>query len=372
MADKKHFVALDGLRGVAALAVVVLHAAAPFGYLPFPHAVLAVDFFFALSGFVVAFAYEDRLAGGLLSFRAFLGRRLARLHPLIVASVLFGTATYGANYVLLEHGEPWRVAVAVVFGLLLIPFGGLSPNTLSSHPLNPPTWTLFAEYLANITYGLICRRLNTAGLILIIVAAAALEGFVLISHGSLEIGNDFADWPIGVARVVFPFFAGVGLFRLWKAGRFHGVRIPFAALSIALLLVFAAPKTGWIDAAAVFVIFPAIIAAGTHDIKWPPLSNFAAWTGKLSYPLYIVHYPLVWIFHAAAEILGLRGPLLMGFILVEVVAMVVLAFVALKFYDEPVRAYLAARSAARRGPKQPPSGSLEIDRSGADPRFGQS
>src|ERR1700689_3841794 len=84
---KEHFEVLDGLRGTAAFLIVLFHVFNyPFGFRPplhlMHHAYLAVDFFFGLSGFVVAYAYDDRwtLFGSLRCPSI----RLIHLHPLVL------------------------------------------------------------------------------------------------------------------------------------------------------------------------------------------------------------------------------------------------------------------------------------------------
>ena len=75
-----HIAILDGLRGIAALAVLAHHVGLMRNQSGlFSHAYLAVDFFFLLSGFVMGFAYESRMADG-LSFVSFMRMRLGRLY----------------------------------------------------------------------------------------------------------------------------------------------------------------------------------------------------------------------------------------------------------------------------------------------------
>lgn len=340
---KKHFAALDGLRGISAFVVVILHACAPFEIKPFPSAPLAVDFFFALSGFVVAFAYEDRLIAGNMTVAGFLRARVERLHPLIVMGVLFGATVYVTSYALSGNGSLLDVAVAIMFGLLLIPFTGLAPENPSSHPLDPPSWSLFAEYLANLVYALVCRRLTNTVLVSALAAAVFAESALIGYKGSLEAGSSYHDWPIGCLRVVFPFLAGIALHRLWKRSALENIKAPFFILAIALLGIFALPSGFLAHATAVFIVFPLIIAAGTHEIPSEWLRSIAMSAGKLSYPLYIVHYPFVWIFSALGKTLGGSGFALGGLITAEIVTMTIAAVIASRFYDDPLRARLAQR-----------------------------
>src|SRR5437016_4136883 len=146
---RNHYVTLDGLRGVAALAVAILHTNINMGSAPWlPHAYLAVDFFFVLSGFVVAFAYDQKLLTD-MTFFGFMRVRLIRLSPMIVAGTILG-AFYLLMRTHLEPGAIGYIAVAVLFGVLLLPLD-LVVGT-EQYPLNVPSWSLLFELISNVCY----------------------------------------------------------------------------------------------------------------------------------------------------------------------------------------------------------------------------
>jgi len=94
---KSHYKILDGLRGVAALMVVIFHTCEVYAHgnrfeSKLNHSYLAVDFFFLLSGFVVAYAYDDRW--GKMSQWDFYKRRLIRLQPMIILGTVIGAALF--------------------------------------------------------------------------------------------------------------------------------------------------------------------------------------------------------------------------------------------------------------------------------------
>src|SRR5882762_5908334 len=95
--SKNHYPILDGLRGVASVIVIVFHVFEAFtGGNKFVqiinHGYLAVDFFFLLSGFVVAYAYDDRW--GKITTWDFYKRRLVRLQPMVIMGSLIGAALF--------------------------------------------------------------------------------------------------------------------------------------------------------------------------------------------------------------------------------------------------------------------------------------
>ena len=179
---KPHYALLDGLRGVAALMVVWYHVFEGFAFAGaingvgdgsitvFNHGYLAVDFFFMLSGFVISYAYDDRWDR--LSTWQFFTRRLIRLHPMLVVGALIGLIAYcvGGCCDWSGHVTRWsHVLTAFVLAMLLIP---MRPEAVSDvrgngemFPLNGPSWSLFFEYIGNILYALVIRRLSTKALV---------------------------------------------------------------------------------------------------------------------------------------------------------------------------------------------------------------
>lgn len=93
MKEKPHYILLDGLRGVAALMVLVFHVFDVCSSNIIPHGYLAVDLFFVLSGFVIGYAYDDRWQQGLTAGQ-FFRRRLIRLHPMVLVGGLLGDISY--------------------------------------------------------------------------------------------------------------------------------------------------------------------------------------------------------------------------------------------------------------------------------------
>src|SRR5262245_42183718 len=169
---KQHFEVLDGLRGSAALLVVLFHIQGitvdfAQGKLLLPHAYLAVDFFFALSGFVIGYAYDDRWVR--MTVAEFFRVRLIRLHPLVVLGAVLGLLSYLFDPFAGEkqNATLGLLAQAFVLGLLLLPAKPLPNRWDDTHTLNGPSWTLLQEYIGNIAYALVLRRLGTRALLVV-------------------------------------------------------------------------------------------------------------------------------------------------------------------------------------------------------------
>jgi peptidoglycan/LPS O-acetylase OafA/YrhL len=348
---KQYFLALDGLRGVAALTVMVMHRGRwyyePGGFLG--HAYLAVDFFFLLSGFVIAFAYEDRLRSG-LTFGRFTQLRLLRLYPLIALGMLTGALWAMAQWTFdlpgsRATGDLWQ---ALGRHLLLIPTLGKNPAGI--FPLNGPTWSLFFEIAINLVYALVLRWLRLRWVIAIVaVSALALVWYAL--SGDVDVGPTPRTFLGGFPRTAFGFFGGVLLFRLMRAKKLPTVGAPIWGLGLALLVVFTTPKfapaaNAVFDLACLFVLFPAILSLGAHagPSRWDAISRVS---GALSYPIYVLHYPLYMVIGGLLLMAGSPlGPPLQG--LVAGALVVGISWAALKLYDEPLRAWLATAHFRRR------------------------
>ena len=165
---------LDGLRGVAAVMVLLYHVfndAKSFFVWPAPvyefyHGFLGVDFFFILSGFVMGYAYDLRLEDRSLTLGGFIKRRLIRLHPMVVMGVILGLIAF-----LIQGCTKWdgtevslqAVMWATLLGLFLIPspLGMDVRGNTEAFPLNGPHWSLFFEYIGSLLYGILLHRLST-------------------------------------------------------------------------------------------------------------------------------------------------------------------------------------------------------------------
>lgn len=280
----QRLIALDGLRGIAAIAVVLGHV---LRHLPTPlfyESYLAVDFFFVLSGFVLAGAYEPKFTGG-LSFLAYMRRRIIRLYPAILAGLAIGLA------VAIAHGASEGVWVAAALQAMMLP--RLAGPVF---PLNDVQWSLFFELFANAIHVLIHKWLNAIVLAALIALSLIALWALSLWHSDMSGGFSFATFDLGIARVMFSFFAGVAIHRLTTRPATHGLSLSFPIAAAIMVAVLATPA----DLLMPRVIFDLLITT----LLWPALlylvvlapqpvmlRAFADWSGRLSYPLYAVHFP---------------------------------------------------------------------------------
>src|SRR5277367_871040 len=304
---KEHFEVLDGLRGSAAILIVIFHVFNySFGWdTPLSlmhHAYLAVDFFFGLSGFVVAYAYDDRWTR--MSTLQFFRIRLIRLHPLVLVGATLGLL----GYLLDPFGKAMNqtavpmLLLAYVTSLLLLPSPPVGGRQNESQALNGPAWSLMQEYLGNIAYALILRRLRALTLGIIFGVAGLLLIWVANVKGSMDGGWGYPDIWMAPLRLTVSFVMGIWLYRI--QGRIRRPKIGILVLSILLVVIFQAPKfpnaaglsfNGLYDAACVLFLFPLIILCGAHSNAGTGMIRLCKFSGRLSYPLYITHIPFVYL-----------------------------------------------------------------------------
>lgn len=348
--EREHFLFLDGLRGIAAIAVVLLHWFEGFGDHAFGTSLLAVDFFFMLSGFVVAYAYRSRLRQG-YSVGRFLMARAIRLYPLILAAIAVGALRY-VGAASLEGRPPldWQLVRQAVFTLLMIP--SHVTGDLAMFPLNLALWSLHFEFLAYLAFGLVVYRWRDAWLVPpICVAAVGTAAWCITCFGPDADGTSFLplehlDYFYGLARITFSFFAGTFLFGLRERNRLQVTySAPFAIF--ALIALFALPRNWlppWVAMAALAGVFPLVISGGSRVNLSPRATTLARFLGDLSYPLYALHTPMLWMLSgvAKAEGFSLNGSLISNGVII-IPAVICLAYLAFRLWDAPARKFLKRR-----------------------------
>lgn len=361
--SKRHYKTLDGLRGVAAVTVVMFHLFETFSggdhtKQIINHGYLAVDFFFVLSGFVIGYAYDDRW--NKMSLGGFFKRRLIRLHPMIIIAMVIGAVTFYLQdcsfFPNIQNVPVWKLLLVMLIGFTLIPVGqSLDIRGWGEmHPLNGPAWTLFFEYIGNILYGLFIRRFsNTVLSIIVLVAGAALIQLAVSSPQGDVIGGWSVEWTqfrIGLTRLCYPFFAGLLLSRIAKPGQ---IKHAFLWCSLLLLAVLVFPRVGghehlwWnglYDSLSILIVFPAIVYLGASgQVKENISSRISNFLGEISYPIYIIHYPFIYLYMAWVDKQKpATGEAVVGGIVVLATA-ILLAYVCARLYDIPVRRWLTKR-----------------------------
>lgn len=297
------------------------------------HGYLSVDFFFCLSGFVLAHAYGERSLGWL----AFMRARLVRVWPLMALSMIAGAL------VMIGHRD--SIPQCLLMGLLLLPRIWVAHEDSFSplFPLNPPAWSLFLELLAGALW-LPVRRVSTLWLVLIIVVSGGVLIPIAYGMGGVQTGWDRATYWIGVIRTIFPFALGWGCYRVQAYVRLGA---PAWLLALVLLAVLAMPPldyTATYDLVCVAVVFPLIVLLGHRD-PTGLAGVVCRFSGEVSYPLYALHWVFWELLLRLFRAFGGKGyPAI--FIAGAVVLIVSGAWMMLKAFDIPVRRWLKARLAA--------------------------
>lgn len=363
---KPHYELLDGLRGVAALLVIWYHIFEGFATSPidqrFNHGYLAVDFFFILSGFVIGYAYDDRWKTT-MNLKNFFKRRLIRLHPMVVLGAVLGAITFYIQGSVQWDGTQVSLSMlmmALLINLFLIPaVPGTGPEVRGNgemYPLNGPSWSLFFEYIGNILYAVFIRRLSVRVLtVLVVLAGIGLASFAIFNfsgYGHLGVGWSLSDYnlPGGFLRLLFSFSIGLLMSRIFKPVYIRGA-FWICSLSIAVLLC--VPHLGgseapWIngiyDAVCTVVFFPLLVYLGASGKTTDKsTSGICKFLGEISYPLYIIHYPFMYLFYAWVWREKLTFIQAWPMALVVFFGSILLAYLALKLYDEPVRKWLSRK-----------------------------
>ena len=375
--SKPRYEILDGLRGVAAIMVVIFHLFETYSkgaaFQIVNHGYLAVDFFFVLSGFVVGYAYDDRWDK--MTTWGFFKRRLTRLHPMVIAGTLVGAALFffsGTAFPKTLEVEPWKFALCLLMGLLIIPCGkGLDIRGWNEvNSFNGPVWTLTLEYIGNILYALVFRRLPKVALGILCACCAFFTLDLTLGWNTFGLFkvpqyNIIGGWSltpeqiyIAFSRLLYPFLCGLLISRILPSHRSESnpsgspihLKGGFWWCGLAIVVLLAMPciggkqgvPDGLFQAACILLLFPVIVLAGAGSKTTDKHSTaICKWLGDISYPIYITHYPLIymqmdWVAKNQDAPLWQHVAVAVGVLFMAIV----IAWGLQKAYDEPVRAWL--------------------------------
>lgn len=355
---KPHYNILDGLRGVAALMVLWFHIFEAYASSHIDqqinHGYLAVDFFFLLSGFVIGYAYDDRWKT--MTIKDFIKRRFIRLHPMVVIGAIIGAIMFyfqGCSVWDVSKVSVTMLLIATLMNACLIPAapGSEIRGVTEMFPLNGPSWSLFYEYIGNILYAFFIHKLSTKVLsVWVVLAGCGLAGFAIWGpYGDICAGFSLTGENIlgGSLRLLFSFSAGLLLSRLFKPIFIKGV---FWICSLSVVILLAVPRIGgsenlWMnglyDTLCFAILFPLIVYLGASGKTTDKLTaRICKFLGDISYPLYMVHYPFIYLYYAWVKNEHLTFVQSLPGALAVVIGSIILAYLCLKLYDEPVRKFL--------------------------------
>jgi len=280
---------LDGLRGIAAVAVMLFHEAGMNGTRGFlAHSYLAVDFFLLLSGFVIARTFEPKFAAGMTA-RRFMVLRLRRLYPLMALGVVLGAIHFALA------GEPGNLPLLLALGLSFLPhLAGIA----EIFPLNGPQWSLLVELVVNLVHAAGLKRLPRAALLVVAAIAGLAVLRMAMRYGTLDLGwQEVALW-VGFARAGFAYCVGMVLARTLAPRQSDSAVAWIVPVLLLPALLWGpsllAPLPGLYACWLVMVIgFPALMILALRTGAPDRLAPAMEWLGRLSFPLYAIHVPLL-------------------------------------------------------------------------------
>jgi peptidoglycan/LPS O-acetylase OafA/YrhL len=359
--------ALTSLRGIAAMMVVMQHfsataerhAAVSIPSLV-PHGYMAVDLFFVLSGFIMAYTYAaDFALRGVRAMPSFLLKRAARILPLntvvvcgIVVAGMLSVRLLGSNIFYVSTDLP----VDIICNLLLLQGLDIGLN------LNGPSWSISTEFAAYLLFpallALAFSRHRVVGAGTVVICFAAL---VVTATGHSRLGLNVGSVG-GELTLCFAQFV-LGLF-IFRVTRIPAVRTRLGNDWPAWLVA------GWTAAALLLRIdllaaigFPLVVAAlacnrgRVAELMATPVVYFL---GEVSFSIYLVHdacRPVALAVLRSLHPVPLGAFPALGFALMASLAVVPLAWVAYVTVERPGRRVIRRLAAAFIVERELPGGS---------------
>lgn len=350
----ERFVFLDGLRGVAAVVALLGHLSLFFPIAADYPYILAVDFFFMLSGFVIARTYLPRILDG-MSLRTFARGRLIRLYPMLLLGSLLGAAALVAHVIIHKDADWSDVALAVGLAVFVLPSFLVSLGE-SAFPLNQPVWSLFFEIWANLLFAIVVMRARRWSR-WVFAAIAVIAFFAAMANAALNGdtgGYMMSNIAGGVPRVLFAFFIGALLCQV-PAAKHSGAGVGLVLLLTLLSALFTPIGLNAVHSVLIVaLVFPPLIYFSSGVRVAGRLARACTFLGELSYPLYLVHFPILTLMVFITSRLDPDGKYLGLSVAASVLACVTLSYAALKLIDEPTRRWLTRRTS------RPKSGAVAL------------
>jgi peptidoglycan/LPS O-acetylase OafA/YrhL len=251
--------------------------------------------------------------------------------------IIFGACT------LMAGGIPIHAVLkAAVTNMALLPTSVLRHLRPLAFPVNSPMWSLAFELWINILYAVFFRYLTKTTLLTGMALGAIATALTCAKYHGLNVGYNYADYDLGIVRVLFPFLAGILLGRIF-ANRAHTLRWGhLTAPALLLILVMPGCQNRFYDSCAVLILFPALLMAAAQAAPRARLDPLWRFLGNISYPLYATHYPLVVACSALVHRFHLNASLTYIAAMFILITAICLSIVSLEFYDLPIRNALSA------------------------------
>jgi peptidoglycan/LPS O-acetylase OafA/YrhL len=337
----KRFTLGDALRGIAAIGVVAYHTRPP---IPFVGANgLWPDFFFVLSGFVLAKYFDSRTST--LSYRGFVAKRLVRFYPLalvalasslVIAFVLANTGTAG--------GWPTYLSAPSIFFAALLLQVFYAPSVFVMSPL----WSLSAELLVNLVSLPLIRKFGLAAVWALLVIGTTMISIWIYLHPKGQPITDFA----AVGRALAGFSIGILLTHIpsekfaskfWRSTTFI-----VTALAVAGLLWLSGVAHNHLCIILAPFVFALVVRSAELVEPWFAKSKFqklAAFLGTSSFGIYLWHAALRGIAYSAAhKLVPNNEPLMNTVFFVTLLSMtIVVARISYRFIEVPTMNWVNAK-----------------------------
>jgi len=341
---------LDALRGVAAAAIVIVHYDLYRGVPSFSGGVLAVDIFFALSGFVIADAYEQKLRNGMSSAR-FVSMRFLRFYPVYLVGLAISLSALVFRGFFGNAGWEGVDPTAIFLSIFMIPsIHRANVPEVHLFILNIVVWSLFFEFLVNAIFGFLLYNLKTRTLMGLCFFLLPIVVFYSISYNGVDAGFDWGTFNFGFVRAFISFTVGMVVFRVRDS-----LPVNRIAMSISpLVLVGALISRSYMQDVSIFdilfisMLVPLMLAFNANKVEFPIFASLFRFLAYVSYALYMIHVPLNAFFGGVYHRYFSSSLVLsLGFASFCFFLTIAFSYLVTRFIDDPVRVWLKARSRLR-------------------------